>query len=246
MSICKFQAIILAAGKGSRMGSDIPKVLIPICGRPMITIILDSLAELGIEKPVVVIGKNGQAIMDVLGDNCIYAFQDEQLGSGHAVKCAREEASDAEHLVIMCGDSPLFKTATVDLLMKVHIRDQAAVTLVSAILDDPGGYGRIIRDSDGQICGVVEEKIADGEQKRIMEINGGCYAFDAEWLWANIDLMRKNEAGEYCLTEMVDIAVSQGKRVSAVSAGSDEVAGVNTPVQLAEAEEILKSRSGCV
>lgn len=240
-----FQAIILAAGKGSRMGSSIPKVLIPICGKPMIKIILDSLSTLGISKPVIVIGPNGKPVKDALGDGYIYALQEQQSGSGHAVSCALHAVIDAEHLLIMCGDSPLFQTGTIESLMKTHISEKAAVTLVSAILDDPYGYGRIIRDQTGEITGIAEEKTATRNQKAIREINGGCYAFDGNWLRDNIGLLSRNEAGEYCLTEMVDIAVLQRKRISTVQATPDEVGGVNTPEQLKEAEDILKSRSAC-
>lgn len=240
-----FQAIILAAGKGSRMGSDVPKVLIPICGKPMIKIILDSLSELGILKPVIVIGPNGKMIEDILGGGYIYALQEQQSGSGHAVLCALDAASGAEHLLVMCGDSPLFRTGTIRSLMETHISEGSTVTLASAVLDDPHGYGRIIRNQTGEIEGIAEEKTATEIQKAIREINGGCYAFDGNWLRDNIGLLSRNDAGEYCLTEMVDIAVSQKKRISAVQALSDEVGGVNTPEQLEEAEEILRLRSVC-
>ena len=238
-----FQAIILAAGKGSRMGSELPKVLLPLCGRPMLAHILDVLAEVGIVHPVIVVSKSG-VVREALGDTYRYARQEEQLGSGHAVLCAREAALGSANILIMCGDSPLFKTETVRSLMEVHIREQAAITLASTMLDDPQGYGRILRAPTGDVKGIVEEKLATPGQKTIREINGGCYAFDAEWLWGNIEKMRKNEAGEYCLTEMVDIAIAQGRKVTTVQAEPDEVAGVNTPEQLLAAENILRARAG--
>ena len=222
------------------MGSDLPKVLLPLCGCPMITYILDMLSELGIARPVVVISKSGDKVKETLGDRCRYALQDEQLGSGHAVLCAREEAQGSDHIIVMCGDSPLFRKKTVHALMETHIRENAAITLTSAILENPHGYGRILRSADGEVSGIAEEKLATDEQKAIKEVNGGSYAFDANWLWDNIDLMHKNEAGEYCLTEMVDIAISQGHRVVTVSAAPDELQGINTPDQLREAEEVLK------
>jgi bifunctional UDP-N-acetylglucosamine pyrophosphorylase/glucosamine-1-phosphate N-acetyltransferase len=238
-----FQAIILAAGRGSRMGSDLPKVLLPVCGQPMLQIILDVLKEAGIPKPVTVVGKGAEAVKDVLGDRAIYAVQEEPQGSGHAVMCAREAAQGAANIVIMCGDSPLFRTSTVRDLMETHLSSKATISLACAVLDNPFGYGRIVRNPDGSVSGVVEEKLATEEQKKIKEINGGCYAFDAEWLWTNIDILPRNDVGEYCLTEMVDIAISQGKKVITVSAGADEVLGINTPEQLAEAEAVLKARA---
>lgn len=237
-----FQAIILAAGKGARMGSDLPKVLLPVCGRPVLAHILDALAKVGINRPVVVIGTGSELVRETLGDCCIYAAQEEQLGSGHAVMCARDAAQGAENILVMCGDSPLFRVETIRSVMEAHLRERATITLVSAVLEDPSGYGRILRNSSGDVAGIVEEKIASDEQRAIREINGGLYAFDAPWLWESIGLMRRNEAGEYCLTEMVDIALAQGRRVITVTASPDEVAGINTPEQLRFAEGVLRRR----
>jgi len=237
-----FQAIVLAAGKGARMKSELPKVLLPLAGKPVIFRILDLLAEVGIPRPVVVIGKSGDLVKKTLGDRCVYAVQDEQLGSGHAVMCAREAAGDAKNILVMCGDSPLFRAETVRSLMSAHVRGNATITLVSAMLDDPTGYGRIIRAPDGEIAGVIEEKLASGDQKTIREINGGLYAFDGAWLWGNAHLMLESDAGEFCLTEMVDIAISQERRVITVPASPDEVAGINTPEQLLAAERVLLGR----
>jgi len=239
-SVDGFQGIVLAAGKGSRMGSDLPKVLIEVCGRPMIRHILDALESVRISRPIIVIGKGADLVEQMLGGGYTYVLQEEQLGSGHAVICVREAAEGrSRDLLVMCGDSPLFRVETVQALMEAHVREDATVSLVSAVLDDPTGYGRIVR-SDTQIAGGVEEKLADETQRAIREINGGCYAFDSEWLWGNIDRMRENEVGEKCLTEMVDIAIAQRKHVAAVSCESDEVLGVNTPAQLAQAESIMR------
>ena len=237
-----FQAVILAAGRSTRMKSELPKVLHPLAGKPVISHILGLLAEVGIPRPVVVIGKGGEIVKRALGDCCVYAVQEEQLGSGHAVISAREAAGDARSILVMCGDSPLFEAETVRDLMESHLRGGATITLVSATLDDPTGYGRIIRDSGGDVAGIVEEKLASDEHKAILEINGGLYAFDGPWLWENAHLMRKNDAGEYCLTEMVDIAISRGRRVIAVFASPDEVAGINTPDQLRAADRALLAR----
>lgn len=224
------------------MGSKLPKVLVPLCDKPVIQYVYDALTEVGIPKPITVIGQTGSQIEEAIGDATIYAKQEEPLGSGHAVISAREAAQGADNILIMCGDSPLFRASTIKSTIASHKAEDATVTLACAILDNPTGYGRIIRNSTGEVSGVVEEKMASEEQKAIQEINGGCLAFDADWLWNNIDLMSKNEAGELCLTEMVDIALAQGKKVITVTAGQDEVLGINTPEQLAEAERVIKSR----
>lgn len=240
-----FQAIVLAAGRGSRMGSDLPKVLLPLLGRPMLAHILDVLSEAGIPRPVAVVGQRSELIRAALGDACLYARQVVQRGSGHAVACARQAAGKARNILVVCGDSPLFRAETIRSLMEAHVKEQATVTLTSAVLQEPRGYGRILRE-DGDVVGIAEEKIATEEQKAIREINGGCYAFEARWLWLNLGEMRENQAGEYCLTEMVDIAIRQGRRVITVTAEADEVAGVNTPEQLQAAERILARRKGSV
>lgn len=228
------------------MNSDLPKVLHPVCGRPMVSHILDALQAAGVPEPVVVIGEGGDQVERALGENYIYVRQEHQLGSGHAVMCARGAAEGkARNILVMCGDSPLFRVETIRSLMRGHQREQATIALVSAVLEDPGGYGRILRDERGRIIGIVEEDLADTRQRTIKEVNGGCYAFDAEWLWGSIDTMRRNDVGEYCLTEMVDIATARGRRVAAVSAEPDEVLGVNTPAQLAAAEQIMRARGMC-
>lgn len=238
----EFQAVVLAAGKGSRMNSSLPKVLLEVCGRPMISYILDSLKELGIIQPIAIISKAGGVVMETLEDAAIYVVQKNQLGSGNAVASARNAAKCAKHIIVMCGDSPLFRTSTIKSLMETHLKEGATATLLSCTLDNPEGYGRIVRDGSGRITGIVEQKVATEEQKAIKEINGGCYAFDGEWLWNNIDLMAENAAGEYCLTEMVDIAVKQGLKISAIPADPEELIGANTREQLKVLEDILLSR----
>lgn len=240
-----FHAIVLAAGRGTRMGpvrGDAPKVLMPLCGRPMLAYVLDVLREAGVSRPIIVVGKDGGAVRETFGDACECVVQEEQLGSGHAVLCAREAARGSRHVLVMCGDSPLFRTETVRPLMDAHVRGRAALTVVSAVLDDPTGYGRILRAPNGDVTGIVEEKLASPEQRAIREVNGGCYALDAEWLWGNLAAMRRNDAGEYCLTEMVGVAIAQGRGVIAVSAPAAEILGVNTPAQLQRAEEALRAR----
>lgn len=242
-----FEGLVLAAGKGSRFqaesGTPFPKVLRTVLGKPMVEYVLDALAEAGIENVTLIVGFMADKVRSAVGDCVRYVLQEEQKGSGHAVACAKDAYKDfTGHLIIMCGDSPLFHSQTVSEIMREHLSSNAAVTLASAVLDEPYGYGRILRNEKGIICGVVEEKCASDEQKAIGEVNGGAYAFDAQWLFSNIDSMALNEAGEYNLTDMVRVAVTQGKMVSAVRCGAQELLGVNTPEQLAFVEELIRGK----
>jgi len=225
------------------MGTELPKVLVPLCGQQMIRYILDALSKVEIDRPIIVIGENGKAIRETIGDAAIYAVQKEPRGSGDAVASAVGLIGNKADVLVMCGDSPLFKVETIQTLMSTHRSQQATITLAASILTDPFGYGRIVRDEAGNVSGIVEEKMATEEQKRLNEVNGGCYAFDASWLKENIGRLAKNEAGEYCLTEMVDIALSQSKSVVTVQCGQEEIWGVNTPEQLDAAERVLKCRN---
>ena len=241
-------AIVLAAGKGERLRAaahtDLPKVLIPILGRPMIAYVLDAIREAGIGDITLVVGYQADKVRAALGEAYRYIFQKMQLGSGHAVLCAREAlAGVSENVLVLCGDSPLFTSETIRLLAEHHRQTGAAITLVSAMPDDPSGYGRILRNAAGGIRAIVEEKGASDETKAIREVNGGAYAFRAEWLWANIERMRVNAAGELNLTDLVEIAVSDGETVQTISCDPQEILGINTPEQLAEVETLLGTKS---
>ena len=240
----EFAAIVLAAGKGERLRiaahTDLPKVLIPILGRPMIAYVLDAIREAGIGDITLVVGYQADKVRAALGEAYRYIFQKPQLGSGHAVLCAKEALAGAsEHVLVLCGDSPLFTSETIRLLAEHHRQTGAAITLVSATPDDPSGYGRILRDVAGGIRAIVEEKGASDETKAIREVNGGAYAFRAEWLWANIEHIRVNAAGELNLTDLVEIAVSDGEMVQTIPCDPQEILGINTRDQLADVEKLL-------
>lgn len=242
---CGFAGLVLAGGKGTRFPSEHghlhPKVLRHALGRPIIDYVLDTLTQAGADGITLVVGYGANEVRRALGDRVAYAVQHEQHGSGHAALCAKDCYDDYEGpLVVMCGDSPLFAAATVRALVEEHQQANAVVTLASAVLESPFGYGRILRDTGGAIKGVVEEKCADAEQKAIREVNGGAYCFDAGWLYNNIDCMALNEAREYNLTDMVRVAVEQNLTVSAVHCDPAELLGVNTPEQLAAVEDILR------
>ena len=242
-----FKGLILAAGKGSRFqaesGEPSPKVLRELLGKPLVSYVIDALSKVGIEDITLIVGYRSDDVKNAMGNKFSYVLQTEQKGSGHAVACAKKqfEGFDGE-IVIMCGDSPLFKAETLSKMMAEHEKNCAAVTLASAILDDPFGYGRIERNSTGKITGIVEEKCADAEQRLIKEVNGGAYIFNSIWLFGNIEKMALNDAGEYNLTDMVRVALEQNKTVSAVKCSTDELLGVNTPTQLKTVEKIVKSR----
>lgn len=239
--------LVLAAGKGSRFPSEHghlhPKVLRHALGRPIIEYVLEVLRGAGVDEVTLVVGYGANEVRRAVGDRVAYAVQHEQHGSGHAAKCAKDCYCDYEGpLVVMCGDSPLFAAETVRCLVEEHQNADAAVTLASAVLETPYGYGRILRNDDGTIRGIVEEKCADEHQRAIKEVNGGAYCFDASWLFQNIEKMALNDAHEYNLTDMVRVAVEQGLTVSAVECDPRELLGVNTPEQLAAVEAVLRSR----
>lgn len=246
MTADSFKGLVLAAGRGSRFvdesGPQLPKVLRPALGKPIICYVLKALTDAGISDITLIVGFRADDVKNALGDSVGYVYQSEQKGSGHAAACAKDAYAGFDgHLVVMCGDSPLFSSQTVLEMMHTHIQEKAAVTLAAAVLDDPFGYGRIVRDSSGRITGIAEEKCATEEQKKIREVNGGAYCFDSGWLFENINLMELNEAGEYNLTDMVRVAIDQGRVVSAIECDIIELMGVNTPEQLKAVEEKLKT-----
>ena len=267
-----FAGLVLAAGKGSRFPSEsgrpFPKVLRSVLGRPMISYVLDTLTEAGIEDVTLVVGFGADEVRRRLSDRVGYVLQEEQRGSGDAVARAKDRFREFEgHVVVMCGDSPLFTAETVGRMMRKHVEEHAVATLTSATLRDPSGYGRILRDSGGSIRAIVEERCATDAQRSIREVNGGAYAFDAAWLFhpsrydrlhpsrydtwrdrdaawlfANIDRMAINEAGEYNLTDMIRVAVEQSATVTDVACDPTELLGVNTPEHLDRVEHILRDR----
>ncbi|MGI6295291.1 MAG: NTP transferase domain-containing protein [Armatimonadota bacterium] len=243
----KSAGLVLAAGRGSRFaaesGDPFPKVLRKALGKPLVRYVIDALTGAGVDDITLIVGFGASAVIDEVGPDVGYVEQTEQKGSGHAVACARDAFRDFDGtLIIMCGDSPLFTSDTVNEMRLEHTRSEAAITLASATLDDPFGYGRILRDGAGSVVGVVEEKCADEAQKAIREVNGGIYACDSRWLFGNIDQMAVNEAGEYNLTDMVRVAIEQNRRVSTVECDPVELMGVNTPQQLQVVEQILRGR----
>lgn len=233
--------IVLAAGKGKRMKSDLPKVLHPVCGRPMIKILLDTLAHLNPARVVVVVGHKGEEVQSALGDYPVqFAWQREQLGTGHAVMMAREAMADFDGTtLVVAGDVPLLSTNSVNELLKVHRETRAAGTCLSAVFADPTGYGRIIRGSQpNQLLDIVEHKDASDGIRQIDEVNSGTFCFDNQELFRVIDSLGNNNAQrEYYLTDVVKIFNHNGLRVSVTRASRpEEVLGVNSVEDLTALE----------
>jgi bifunctional UDP-N-acetylglucosamine pyrophosphorylase/glucosamine-1-phosphate N-acetyltransferase len=238
--------IILAAGKGTRLNngnpSDKPKVLHEIHGKPLISYCVESLRDAEINNIVVVIGHRGEMVKNVVGDKALYAIQDKQLGTSHAVFKARDMVKDkAKYIVVLNGDNPFFSSETIENLVKSCKDRKTVISLVTTEFSHPTGLGRIIKDNDGHIESIVEEKEATNKEKKIKEINAGCYCFDNDWLWQNIKDVELSPHGEYYLTDLVSIAVEEGNKVYALKINNNvEAVGINTKEHLDFANSLPK------
>ncbi|HWD39591.1 MAG TPA: bifunctional UDP-N-acetylglucosamine diphosphorylase/glucosamine-1-phosphate N-acetyltransferase GlmU [Fimbriimonas sp.] len=233
--------VILAGGKGTRMKSDLPKGLHKVAGVPMVELIGRAMKAAGIQRVVIVVGHRGELIQEALGDKYEYAWQDKQLGTGHAASMTRPLLVDhAGPLVIAPGDAPLLSKEVFEAILEEH--KGVACTLAIATLEDPTGYGRVIRDDKGVPCRIVEEKDASPEQKKIKEVCTSLYCFDAQALFKGIkNLKNANAQGEYYLTDMVNILHGQGGKLQTFSTQDPGVLlGVNDRWQLSEAEKGMR------
>ncbi len=240
-------AIILAAGKGTRMKSERAKVTFPLADKPMIQRVVDTATKVQAEKLCVVVGYLKESVIGCLeeDDRLIFAEQTEQLGTGHAVSITEKYFHDPQQdILILCGDVPLLSPETLSQLYAEHQQSQAACTVLTAFLDDPGKYGRILRDSTGKLCGIIEYKDASESQRQIKEWNTGIYCFKAAELFAALkQTSNQNQQGEFYLTDAVEILYKAGKTVSSVVLKDlMEVSGVNSQEQLAELEDIYVDR----
>lgn len=245
--ISKRIAIILAAGQSSRMNTKLPKVLHEVCGRPMLAYVLDACREVGVEKIYVVVGYGGEQIIDCYGDNedIVFVEQAEQKGTGHAVMCCQEHLAGFEgQALILCGDGPLIRAETLKTLIEKHTVEKSAATLATTVLDDPAGYGRIVRDSYGNIQGIVEENDCTDQQRKIKEINPAYYCFDTQALMDALGQITPNNVkNEYYLTDALAVIVAHGYKVIAVTAVPPEDAmGVNSRAQLSKVSKIMQER----
>jgi len=240
----KIDAVILAAGMGTRMKSEVPKVLHPLLGRPMIDYILRALSGLVQDPPLVVIGSGAEQVRAVLGDRARYVVQDPQLGTAHAALCARDLLRGRSDAVIVANsDFPLITAATYRRLADTHLQTGSKLTLSIVVDMDSRGFGRIVRDPDGRIIRVVEEKVATEEELRITELNSNPYCFDAQWLWQALDRVQKSPVGEYYLTDLIEIAYEEGLTVGSIEIDArEEPIGINNRIHLAEATRALQRR----
>jgi UDP-N-acetylglucosamine diphosphorylase/glucosamine-1-phosphate N-acetyltransferase len=241
-------AIILAAGKGTRMKGDLPKVVHPIGGRPMVCAVVDACLQAGCSRIIAVVGYKQELVRHALAGypQVEYAIQDQQLGTGHAVLCAKPlVTTNTNDLFILCGDGPLIRAATLRTLLDRHRRTAAAATLATAIIDDPTGYGRITRDAAGRFKAIIEHKNATPEQRTIREVNPSYYCFKSGELFAALDKVQKNPAsGEYYLTDTLAVLLSERKRVEVEAAvPPEDVLSINTPEDLAVVDKIFRSRT---
>jgi len=238
--------IVLAAGKGKRMRSDIPKVLQKIKGRPLIDYLVSTLQNLKIPRIILVVGYNKQMFFDFFKQRQIeFVEQRRLLGTGHAVLKAKNKLEDFEgEILILCGDVPFLGGGTIKNLVRTHRRTKAKATVLTAIFDQPQGYGRIVRRKDGSLEKIVEERDASEKEKKIREINTGTFCFDSKFLFPALERIRNdNRQGEYYLTDAVDILRKQKHKVSAVVAKDQkEVMGVNSIQQLMLLENLLANK----
>ena len=238
------KSLILAAGKGTRMKSDLPKVVHKCNGEPMVHYVIEASKEAGAEAVCVIVGYKADEVKAAIREDVSYVMQTEQLGTGHAVKCAKDFIGEEGNVIILCGDTPLITGDTLERLVDMHNDGGYGVTVLSAVLDDATGYGRIIRDGNGEFKKIVEQKDATEEEKAVKEINSGMYVFDCKALSdALCKLTNNNAAGEYYLTDTIEFIKDAGYKVAAYALkGSDvnQIRGVNTLEQLKEAEQIMR------
>jgi bifunctional UDP-N-acetylglucosamine pyrophosphorylase/glucosamine-1-phosphate N-acetyltransferase len=240
----KIRAVILAAGQGTRMRSSLPKVLHPILGKPLVWYCLEAAREAAGTPPVVVIGHGAEQVRAALGDTAEFVLQEEQLGTGHAVQQAETLLKDKADLVLVTyGDMPALTATTLQRLIQIQSTHNSPMTMLTVIVDDPRGFGRVVRDGKGQVQAIIEEAQATPEQMQIRELNAGVYCFSADWLWKALPRIPLSPKGEYYLTDLAGLAVADGLSIQTVQVtDQSELIGINTRIHLAEAATILRNR----
>ncbi len=241
----EMRAIILAAGKGTRMKSDLAKVLHPVCGYPMLSYVLEAVAAAGSLKNYVVLGHQFDEVKKVLGPACEAVRQEMLNGTADAVKCVAPQLKGYQgDLLIVCGDTPLLKGETIKGLMTRHRHSGASATMLTAVISDSKGYGRIIRGLNGNPVAIREEKDATADEKKILEVNTGVYCFKADSLFKALDQVKENHRKkEFYLTDVIEIMADHGWKLEALEmADPQESLGVNSKVDLATAERVIRYR----
>jgi bifunctional UDP-N-acetylglucosamine pyrophosphorylase / glucosamine-1-phosphate N-acetyltransferase len=240
-------AIILAAGISSRMNTKLPKVLHEVCGRPMLAYVIDACRQADIQKLYVIVGYGKEQVRNYFGNDksIVWVEQAEQKGTGDAVMCCKKHlANFTGDTLVLCGDGPLIRTETLKTLMEKHQREMSAATLATAMLDDPSGYGRIIRDSNGNIQGIVEDGDCSPQQKATKEVNPSYYCFKNKILFEALDkITPDNVKKEYYLTDALHLIIEAGHKAAAVTAvAAEDAMGINSRQQLSEAGKIMQRR----
>ncbi|MDP5276945.1 bifunctional UDP-N-acetylglucosamine diphosphorylase/glucosamine-1-phosphate N-acetyltransferase GlmU [Chengkuizengella axinellae] len=241
----KLLSIVLAAGKGTRMKSKKHKVLHPLCGKPMVGHVIDVLKGVDSSRIVTIIGHGGEEVRSYLGDQVEYVLQEEQLGTGHAVMQAKPLLKDQEGITIVTyADAPLITPESLKKFIEAHKESQAAATILTAELDNPYGYGRIVRGSQNEVTSIVEQKDCSPVEREIKEINTGTYCVDNKKLFNALDLVTNNNVqGEYYLTDIIRILKQQNEKIEGhILEDANESFGINDRVQLADAEKIMRGR----
>lgn len=241
------QIVILAAGKGTRMGGNLPKVLVMLKNKPLILHLLDEVSKINqLIKPVVVVGYKSEAVKAVLGEDYLYAFQSEQLGTANALLSAKRKVK-GENILVLYGDMPFIKAESLKKLIKLHFEKKAKISMFTTTVKNFNGifkslesYGRIIRSSNKKISKVVEVRDASLGQKKITELNPGIYMFNTKWLWENLEKVKNaNVQKEFYLTDIVEVAMREGVEVKTIAIDPKEVIGVNSREDLVQAESLL-------
>lgn len=243
----RIATVILAAGYGTRMKSELPKVMHLVAGRPMVEWAVRTAEAVSPRRPVVVVGHGKEQVQQLLGDRVEYAEQTQLLGTGHAVMHAAPLlAGQADAVIVFYADMPLLQAAVLRQLAARFDQERThhdlAIAMLTVEREDSQGFGRIVRDEQGEIQGIVEELDCTPAQKQIRELNPGIYCFAAEWLWSNLAQIPVSRKGEYYLTDMVGIAVAQQRKVITLNAAPEDVNGINTRIHLAQASAVLRAR----
>ncbi|EAF6701999.1 bifunctional UDP-N-acetylglucosamine diphosphorylase/glucosamine-1-phosphate N-acetyltransferase GlmU [Listeria monocytogenes] len=241
----KRYAVVLAAGQGTRMKSKLYKVLHPVCGKPMVEHVVDQISTLNVDKVVTIVGHGAEKVQEHLAGKSEFVKQEEQLGTAHAVLQAKEELAGKDGVtLVVCGDTPLIEASTMEALLKYHHEKRAKATILTTVIEDPTGYGRIIRDDLGIVEKIVEHKDAIEKEQRISEINTGTYCFDNKALFEALEnVSNDNVQGEYYLPDVIKILKDSDEVVAAYRMESfEESLGVNDRIALAEASKLMQRR----
>ena len=246
----KTKVIVLAAGHGKRMKSELPKVLVPFCGKPLIVHVLDSIKKSGIcERPTIVVGQQRELVMKTLGSDYDYVVQEEQLGTGHAVMMAQKTLeNNAEHIITLYGDHPFISSLTIKKLAEKNLHSGAQITIATVKLPDfedwrkvfYANFSRIIRDENGNIIKSIEFRDTTDEEKKVTEVNPSFFCFEAKWLWKNLKIIQNNNTQkEYYLPDLVKIAMKEKKKIESIDIDPREALGANSKEELEILEKLL-------